>query len=280
MKNDDIVCGCACCSISRREFLTGCAACVSTAALVTKPMSLLAAKKDKMRIQVIYSLHAIKQPRPDWPNVGFDFEPVMERINADLTKGCPEFEFVSSMATGPEEAKKILEENKSVGIDGYIVYQMNCWNRVVQTIAASGKPVLYVDFQYGGSGGFLVYNAGFLRSRAGNVGFVASSNMKDVIAGVKCFKVVERGGSASDLVAATKRARVRRTPKMGSMQCKADELRQVSMNECIRQMKESKILAVRDQKSGDGNTCEESLFCRGQRGMGGCGQGQSKGDRA
>jgi len=250
MKNDDIVCGCACCSISRREFLTGCAACVSTAALVTKPMSLLAAKKDKMRIQVIYSLHAIKQPRPDWPNVGFDFEPVMERINADLTKGCPEFEFVSSMATGPEEAKKILEENKSVGIDGYIVYQMNCWNRVVQTIAASGKPVLYVDFQYGGSGGFLVYNAGFLRSRAGNVGFVASSNMKDVIAGVKCFKVVERGGSASDLVAATKRARVRRTPKMGSMQCKADELRQVSMNECIRQMKESKILAVRDQKSG------------------------------
>jgi len=101
------------------------------------------------------------------------------------------------MATGPEEAKKILEENKSGGIDGYIIYQMNCWNRVVQTIAASGKPVLYVDFQYGGSGGCLVYHAGFLRSGAGNVGFVASSNMKDVIAWAKCFKVVERGGSAS-----------------------------------------------------------------------------------
>jgi len=250
MKNDDIVCGCACCGISRRKFLRGCASCVSTAALLTKPMPLLAAKKDKIRIQVIYSLHAIKQPRPDWPNVGFDFEPVMERINADLAKGCPEFEFVSSMATGPEEAKKILEENKSGDIDGYIVYQMNCWNRVVQTIATSGKPVLYVDFQYGGSGGFLVYNAGFLRSGAGNVGFIASSNMKDVIAGVKCFKIIERGGSTTDFAAATKRVRIKRTPKMGSMQCKADELRQVSTDECIKQMKESKILAVRDQKSG------------------------------
>ncbi|MFB0552753.1 MAG: hypothetical protein ACETWQ_05495 [Phycisphaerae bacterium] len=250
MKNDDIICGCACCGISRREFLSGCAACVSTAALLTKPIPLLAAKENKMRIQVIYSLHAIKQPMPDWPNVGFDFEPVMERINADLVKGCPEFEFVSSMATGPEEAKKILEENKSGDIDGYIVYQMNCWNRVVQTIAASGKPVLYVDFQYGGSGGFLVYNAGFLRSGAGNVGFVASSNMKDVIAGVKCFKIIERAGSASDFAAETKRVRIKRTPKMGNMQCKADELRKVSMDECIRQMKESKILAVRDQKSG------------------------------
>ena len=57
-------------------------------------------------------------------------------------------------------------------IDGYLVWQMNCWNRVVQTMAASGKPVLYADFQFGGSGGFLVYNAGFLRAQAPNVGFV------------------------------------------------------------------------------------------------------------
>ena len=42
---------------------------------------------------------------------------------------------------------------------------MNCWNRVVQTLATSGKPVLYADFQFGGSGGFLVYNAAFLRAR-------------------------------------------------------------------------------------------------------------------
>ncbi|UCG57139.1 MAG: twin-arginine translocation signal domain-containing protein [Phycisphaerales bacterium] len=250
MKNGDIVCGCSSCGISRRGFLTGCAACVGAAGLLAKPSPVMAAKKDKMRIRVIYSLHAVKQPGPDWPNVGFDFGPVMKRIDADLAKGCPELEFVSSMANGPEEAKKILAEDKSGNIDGYLVYQMNCWNRVVQDIAASGKPVLYVDFQYGGSGGFLVYNAAFLRSQAGNVGFVASSNMDDVIAGVKCFEVVGRGGSASDFAAATKRVRMKRTPKMGSMRCKADNLPTVSTDECLKLMKKSKILAVRGQDSG------------------------------
>ena len=220
MKTHDNLRGRPYCRMSRRQFLTGCAACAGTAQLLTKPVPSMAAKKDKMRLQVIYSLHAVKQPGPDWPNVGFDFGPVMERINADLTRGCPEFEFVSSMAKGPEEAKKILEENESGGIDGYVVYQMNCWNQVIQTIAAAGKPVLYVDFQYGGSGGFLVYNAAFLRNRAGNVGFVASSNMKDVIAGVRCFGAVGSGGSAPDFAAHTKRVRMQRTPAMGSMQCK------------------------------------------------------------
>ena len=250
MNNDKSINGCACCGISRRKFLTGCAACVGGAGLLTETRPSSAAAEDRMRIRVIYSLHAVKQPRPDWPNVGFDFAPVMARINADLARKCPELRFVSSMANGPEEAKKILEQDKSSGVDGYIVYQMNCWNRVVQTMAASGKPVLYVDFQYGGSGGFLVYNAGFLRSRTGNVGFVASSNMEDVIAGVKCFNAVRRGASASDFAATTTRARMRRTPKPGDMQCKADDLRTVSIDECIRRMKKSKILAVRDQKSG------------------------------
>ena len=250
MNNSKIAGGCACCSITRRKFLAGCAACVGAAGLVTEPGPLMAAKKDKMRIRIVYSLHAAKQPGPDWPNVGFDFGPVMERVNTALARGCPEFEFVSSMAKGPDDAKKILEKDKSSGIDGYVVYQMNCWNQVVQTMATSGKPVLYVDFQYGGSGGFLVYTAGFLRSKADNVGFVASSNMKDVIAGVKCFKAVGRGGSASKFAAATKRVRMKRTRKAGDMRCKADELRTVSIDECVRRMKKSKILAVRDQKSG------------------------------
>jgi hypothetical protein len=225
---------------------------VGTAGLLAKPASSMAAQKDKMHIQVIYSLHAEKQPGPDWPNVGFDFGPVMKRINAALAKRCPEFEFVSSMAKGPEEAKKILKENESGGVDGYIVYQMNCWNRVVQDIATSGKPVLYVDFQYGGSGGFLVYNAAFLRSQAGNVGFVASSNIDDLISAVKCFGIVGRGGSALEFAEETKRVRMGRTPKMGNMQCKADDLRLVSTDECIRQMKKSKILSVRDQSTGSG----------------------------
>ena len=203
-----------------------------------------------MKIRIIYSLHAEKQPIPDWPNKGFDFGPVMQRINTALARGCSDFDFVSSMATGPDQAKQILEEDKLEKIDGYLVYQMNCWNQVVQTVAASGKPVLYADFQFAGSGGFLVYTSAFLRSKAPNVGFVASSNIDDLIESVKCFTIVKDGGTVPDFVAATIRARTMRTAKASTLVCNRDDVQCLPAGECLRRLKESTILAVRGQESG------------------------------
>jgi len=256
MKNRQLISGCACCGMSRRRFLAaGCGACAGAAGLLSAPRGLPAAPQEgKFRIRVIYALHAAVQTGPDWPNKGFDFNPVMEQINTELRKRCPEFEFVTSMASGEPQAREIIAADKSAAIDGYLVYQMNCWNRVVQTIAASGKPVLYADFQYAGSGGFLVYTAGFLRSKAPNVGFVASSNIDDLVEAVKCFAVVKKGGSASDFVAATARVRRERTPKADDLACKADALKTLSTDECLRRMKQSKILAVRGQEAGPAGT--------------------------
>ena len=208
--------------------------------------------KDKPRIRIVYSLHAPQQPGPDWPNQGFDFQPVMDRITGELTRRCPGFEFVTAMATGEEQAKNVLAGDQAAAVDGYVVYQLNCWNRVVQTIATSGKPVLYADFQFGGSGGFLVYTAAFLRAKAPNVGFVASSNLDDLVAAVKCFSVVTRGGSVAEFVTATAKARGERTPKPGNLLSRADELKPLSAEECLRRMRESRILAVRDQNAGPG----------------------------
>jgi len=204
----------------------------------------------KARVRIIYSLHAVKQPGPDWPNVGFDFAPVMERINSELANRCPGFEFVASLAAGPEQAQKILDADKSANIDGYLVYQMNAWNRVVQTIATSGKPVLYADFQYGGSGGFLVYMADFIRKQTPNVGFVASSRIEDLAEAVKCFDLVKKGGSLSSFVAATAKVRTRSTAKGGDPKCTPDPVTTISPEECIRKLKASKILAVRGQETG------------------------------
>ncbi|MBN2375990.1 MAG: hypothetical protein JXD22_06300 [Sedimentisphaerales bacterium] len=239
--------------VNRREFISTCTAC--TACLAAKPLVRTGSAQttpagNKTKIHIIYSLHAVKQPGPDWPNVGFDFGPVMERINSELARYCPGFEFVSSMAKGPEEAKKILEQDKSAAIDGYLVYQLNCWNKVIQTIATSDKPVLYADFQFAGSGGFLVYTAGFLRKNADQIGFVASSRMEDLVAAVKCFEITKKGGTNADFVKATRQARIQRTPKVGDLICQADNLKTISPKECVRRMKESRILAVRDQKSG------------------------------
>jgi hypothetical protein len=240
--------------MSRRRFLaTGCAtACAGAGGLLAATSKTQAAEiaaapnAGKVKVRVIYALHAVKQPGPDWPNVGFDFQPVMDRINAALTKGCPSFEFVTSTADGEEAARKIVEGDKGQDIDGYLVYQMNAWNRVVQSVVASGKPTLFADFQYGGSGGFLVYTAGFIRAKASNLGFVASSKMEDVIAAVRCFELVKKGGSVADFVAATATARKQRTAPAGDMKCKADKVAALSPKECLARMKESKILVFEE----------------------------------
>ena len=128
MKSNYFPTGCACCPMNRRNFLTR----ASTAAagalgVLVAPTWLNAAEpKDKTRIRVVYALHGETQAGPDWPNKGFDFRPAMARINATLARECKGFEFVPSLATGEEQAKKLLEQDKAAGnIDGYLVYQMN-----------------------------------------------------------------------------------------------------------------------------------------------------------
>lgn len=236
-------------TFSRRHFIHSCAAC--SACLATAPLMAMNActNQKKMRLRIVYSLHDVVQPRPDWPNLGFDFGPVMERINATLTQRCPDFEFIPTLATGPEDAEKILLEDRESDTGGYIVFQMNCWNRVVQTIATAGKPVLYADFQYAGSGGFLVYTAKFLRDESDNVGFVASSDMEDLVKAVNKFNIIRRGGTNAAFVAATERLRQKRTPPPGNMDFARDELTTLSPEECLRQMTSSRILAFRDEES-------------------------------
>jgi len=142
MKRSELVSGCAGCRMSRRHFLAECAAGAGAAGALAAPGWLRAAEPgSKVRIRIVYALHAAKQAQPDWPNVGFDFGPVMERFNGELARRCPGFEFVPSLASGADPAKKILEEDQTGAIDGYLVYQMNAWNQVVQTLATSGKPV-------------------------------------------------------------------------------------------------------------------------------------------
>jgi hypothetical protein len=231
------------CPLSRRRFLTAASA---GAIGVLAPAGLFQAcsQADKLRIRVIYALHAIVQPGPDWPNVGFNFQPVMDRTTATLAKAFPKWELATAMAKGEEDAKKIVDGDAAAPFDGYIVVQLNCWNKVVQTIAATGKPTLYVDFQYGGSGGFLVYTADFLRKKTPNLGFVASSRPEDLIAACRVFGQVKKSGKASDfggLVAAARRAA---TPGPGDLSVAPDNLSCLSAADCLKKMKESKILAV------------------------------------
>ncbi len=234
---------CAGCPLSRRRFIaTASAGALGT--LATAGLFQGCGKAAKTRIRVIYALHAVVQPEPDWPNVGFDFQPVMDGITGTLTRSFPNWDLAASMAKGPEEAEKILAADAAAPMDGYIVCQLNCWNRVVQPVAATGKPTLYVDFAYGGSGGFLVYTAGFLRQKTSNLGFVASSRSEDLVAACRAFDTVKKSGAAGDFGALVASARRAATPGPGDLSVAADDLACLSAGDCLRKMKESKILAV------------------------------------
>ncbi len=215
---------CGCCPLNRRAFIAkGGAAGVAALGALTLPRVFGAsAAPGQIRIRIVYVLFAPVQPRPTWPNIGYDFVPVMKGLEAALAKKCPKFQFVTSMASTEEEAQKILAEDQGAKVDGYLVYQMNNWPRVAQTIAASGKPVLYADFTYGGTGGFLSYNAALLRSASPNVGFVASSELRDLVEAVKQFEIVRHGGAPSAFVAATVRLRQKRTPRPSASAYPAD----------------------------------------------------------
>ena len=239
--------------VSRRGFLTSCTACAACLALrpdtFLKSSVKLKEQEKTARIRIFYSLHGPVQTQPDWPNVGFDFNPVMAKINNALECSFPEYEFLPSLASGEEDAVKIIQQDEKENILGYIVYQMNCWNRVVQTAAKTGKPVLYADLQYAGSGGFLVYTATFLDNKTPNVGFVASSKMGDFIAAVSCFNIVRNGGPVSDFVNATERVRIGSTPAARKYAVHANDIKFLSPGECTKQLAASRILAVKDQSA-------------------------------
>jgi len=245
MKRFELHTGCACCQLNRRGFLAaGCAACgVAGLGVIGSPLP--GAENDaKVRIRIIYALHAPVQPGPDWPNVGFHFQPVMDQFVADLRARCPDAEFVTSMATGEEAAKKIVAEDKTASIDGYVVFQLNCWNRVVQTVAATGKPILYVDFPYGGSGGYLVYTSDFLRNKTPNVGFISSARIEDVAAAIPCFASAKKNGSAANFASLVAEVRRNRTPAPGDLHCTTDAVATLSSKDCLAKLREAKLLVV------------------------------------
>ncbi|MGQ9578124.1 MAG: hypothetical protein ACUVWQ_05840 [Candidatus Aminicenantales bacterium] len=207
--------------------------------------------RKKVRLRLFFALHSLKQDRPDWPNLGFDFQPVIERYIQVLEKKLPEFAFLVSNVSGPEETIKVLEADQKEETDGYVVFQLNCWNRVVQPVIQTGKPVLYVDFQYGGSGGFLVYTASLLRQNVENFGYLASSRMDDLVAAVRAFELYKNQENKGSFARLVERVRLERTPAASYPKTFPDNLKLISAEETVHRMKNSPILLFRDDKGGD-----------------------------
>jgi len=248
--------GCGCCASRRRFLAAGCGVCAATAVsgLFTHLGSLAgeagqpdAAAADRgpnrPRVRLVFACFTIKQERPTWPHIGYDFAPDIERVTAALRRLCPQVEFLPAVAHGPEDAQKLLASGEADRIDGYLVFQMNNWVQVMQTIVAAGKPTLVADFIYAGSGGFLVYTAG-LRRKHKNFSVVASSKIEDLAESARCFEVLSKGGAADEFVAACDRVRRERTPKPDPAPCKDYPLKVADVADCLAAMKRAKLVTV------------------------------------
>ena len=255
MKKSSLPIGCACCPMHRRKFLAAgsAAACACSLGFSFSPKTARASDttaEKKQRIRVIYSLHAPVQPGPDWPNVGFDFRPVMQKANQEFSATFPSIEFLPTMANGPAQAKAIIEKDKDQKIDGYIIFQLNPWLRVVQTALKTGKPTLYVDYLFAGSGGYLIFTSEILSGQnSQNFGHIASSNFDHVLQAVKCFETCNDPNQFGNAVATVRKAC---TPKESSTACKTDDLKTISPQEWKTRIADSKILAFLNDKPASG----------------------------
>ena len=258
---------CGCCSHSRRNFLINCAKCIGVAGafsglvIPTFLTTQSCTPKKNMTIRVVFALHTPVQEVPDWPNIGFDFNPVMEKIMNALTAGCPGITFVQSMIDGAENAEKLKESDQEAGnIDGYLVVQSNCWNHAVVQLCATGKPVLYADFPYGGSGGFLVYTAQLLRQQVPNLTYIASDNPAHIVAAANCFLLAyEAGGLKAFVDGVTK---VRHNIFAGvnvDLKCMDDPCDVLATGDLLKELQSKKMLEYESGWADVGQQTKESL---------------------
>ena len=180
------------CELSRRQFLGGCAACAAglagISALTAIPaMAQPPAGSEKAKVRLVFT-HRPPQT-PTWPNIGYDYEGRKKELIEKLSKGCPGIEFLPATVQNQDEARKLLEGDKEV--DGYLVYMIGIWTGASQVIAASGRPTIFVDDLYGGSGEFLVaYSAA--KRQGLKVAGVSSTKFDDVVQAAGCFECIKK----------------------------------------------------------------------------------------
>jgi len=141
-------------------------------------------KRPRIRLILTYP----DPSRPIWPNIGYDFEAHNREFVGKLAAACPRVEFLVTTVNSDSEAEKTAAADREV--DGYLIYFSGCnwdWRRSrgSEILAATGKPLIYVDHLHAGSGAFLVTQAA-ARRRGDKALAVSSSKIDDVAEAVRC----------------------------------------------------------------------------------------------
>jgi hypothetical protein len=235
------------CGIDRRGFFGRCAGCALASGCAVGVWGVPAIGKPvasdvKPRVRLVFT--HIPPGRPSWPYISHDYETRKRELIRQLVSGCPEVEFLPVTVHDADAARRLVSEDKDKGITGYLVYMVGIWTGAPQVIAEAGKPVLFVDDLYSGSGEFLVAFAAARRAGK-NVAGVSSTRFADVLAAARCFTRINDAGSAGRF-AADCMAAVRKTYKPVGDETVGpiDAPPKVHAAEAVKKLRESTILLV------------------------------------
>ena len=237
---------------SRRQFLSGCAACAGCIAggtsLGGSATWAETATVGKSKIRLVFC--ETTNDKPIWPNIGYDFDSRRNRLIEVLGQGCPDVEFLpATVMDRPSDSDEVLKGHGEV--DGYIVCIEGLgWQNDIFKLCTSGKPTLLVDNLFGGSGLFLAQ-----QSRIMGVGkpvdWVSSSCDADLVASARQFVSLKDGRNAAEVVAAMRATRRKSTPAATDWSCKEDAVPAPNFDEAMRQLSCTKILVVGSGWGGD-----------------------------
>ena len=231
--------------LDRRRFLAGCAAC-AFGAFGTGGLMALAAKAAgaeavaRPKVKLVFSYPSSESPI--WPNIGYDFDKRKKELTTMLTKYCHGLDLTPVTVMNADQADKLLQEDKKS--DGFLIYILGLWSGAPRVIGASGRPCIFADDLYGGSGEFLS-NYAAARRNNWKVAGVSSSRVEDVAAAAECFRILKQpGGSVEAFLVAADNARKAATKQAGDMKCPEDPVQTIPIKACLKKMKSCKILTV------------------------------------
>jgi len=242
---------CGCCGVSRRRFLATCAACATGATGLTslRPAAAASQQRGRPRIRLVFC-----HPTPDtitWPNIGYDYDGQKRRVVGHLNEGCPEIELLPVWITGAEEAGRVMQADAEV--DGYLVYIVGCKGggpEMVSLLGKAGRPTVLADHLFAGTGNFLRAN-GQAREQGWPIVGVSSSRLEDLADVARCFTVLKKpGATPGDFFAAADAVRRKSIPPGGELSCARDDVQTADIRDCVKQLRESKIVVVGRNPTG------------------------------
>jgi hypothetical protein len=197
---------------------------------------------------------------PTWPYSTFDYEARKDELKTRLIAACPEIDFDVVTIRNVDAARALIEQSKDA--DGYLLYMLGLWTLAGGTLAATGKPTLFIDDLYGGSGEFLTAFAGARRAGR-NVAGVSSSSFDDVVAAARCFRDVADPAAAASFGARCMDLVRSRYARPGDLTpAPGDEPPKVDVQSTLARLKEATVLVVGGAMHSDADAIKNTLGAR------------------